>query len=63
MNMADLAIFQAWIWVRVCIGKFLFVCVLETFLATVVTCFGCMLASVLLTLSLRSYNGLDIRMG
>jgi hypothetical protein len=31
MNMATLAIFQAWIWVRVGIGKFLFVCVLQTF--------------------------------
>jgi hypothetical protein len=32
MNMAALVIFQAWIWVRVGIGKFLFVYVLKTFL-------------------------------
>jgi hypothetical protein len=32
MSMAAVTIFQAWIWVGVGIGKFLFVCVLKTFL-------------------------------
>jgi len=32
MIVAALAIFHAWIWVGVGIGKFLFVCILKTFL-------------------------------
>ena len=31
MNMSALAIFQTWFWVRIVIGKFSFVYVLETF--------------------------------
>ena len=63
MIMAALAIFQAWICVGVGIGKFLFVYVLKTFSPQKLRFFGFMLASGLLPLSLRSYNGLDIIMG
>ena len=63
MIMAALAIFQAWICVGVEICKFLFVYVLKTFSPQKLGCFGFMLASGLLNLSLRSYNGLDIIIG
>jgi hypothetical protein len=58
MNMAALAIFQAWIFVRLGIGKFLFVCVLKKFTCPKITYFGCMLACGWLPLSSRSFNGL-----
>ena len=58
MIIAALAIFQAWITVRVGIGKFLF-----DILVTKSECSGCMLASGWLAVTLRSGNGLIIIIG
>jgi hypothetical protein len=61
MNMAALTIFQAWIWLRVVIRKFVFVYVLKTFPPRKLHVLGSCLH---LAYSLfYCMNGLDIIMG